>query len=64
MCEFKECIFVVLMLLSALVSSFEHRSRRFLTFPPTAPTRVQVNFIENYNLHSILPAKKAMQFHN
>lgn len=44
MCKFKESIFVVLVLLGTLVlNTSGHRSRRFLTFPPTAPTRVQVH---------------------
>lgn len=43
--KFNERIFVILILMSAqnvLVKSSWHRSRRFLTFPPTSPTRVQV----------------------
>ncbi|XP_055326696.1 uncharacterized protein LOC129580373 [Sitodiplosis mosellana] len=40
--KFKRWVFVILILCNTLVSSLGHRSRRFLTFPPTAPTRVQI----------------------
>lgn len=43
--SFNERIFVVLILVGAqngLATTNWHRSRRFLTFPPTSPTRVQV----------------------
>lgn len=33
----------ILLFFSVSKPSFEQRSKRFLTFPPTSPTRVQVN---------------------
>lgn len=41
--QVKQQLFMILMLMSTLASSLmQHRSRRFLTFPPTQPTRIQV----------------------
>lgn len=49
--KFSDRLFVVLILVSAqnglVKSNYWHRSRRFLTFPPTSPTRVQVHYIFN-----------------
>ncbi|XP_031621805.1 uncharacterized protein LOC116339870 [Contarinia nasturtii] len=36
------CVFVILIISMTIVNSLAHRSRRFLIFPPTAPTRVQI----------------------
>lgn len=55
MCSFNEGILVALILVGAqngLATSNWHRSRRFLTFPPTSPTRVQVLHVKQYSIFS------------
>lgn len=45
MTKFVVQIILFLLCISIKLSFEQHRSKRFLTFPPTSPTRVQVNQI-------------------